>query len=147
MRTLTSLRRRYQEVSLDEKRLLRRALMVVVATRVGLWCGGLRLARLASLVTARGTGRVSIDRATWAVAAAARYAPGATCLVQALALQALLAISGVTCNVHVGVVTNRSGAAGVEAHAWAVCDGRVVIGASPNDYTQLGALDRDGHVV
>lgn len=59
------------------------------------------------------------------VARAARVIPGATCLVQALAAEWLLARAGYRTTVRFGVA--RRGA-GIEAHAWLEYDGRVLLG-------------------
>lgn len=65
-------------------------------------------------------------RVAWAVRAAAHRVPGATCLVQALVGQALLARSGRTSAIRFGV---RRAATGVEAHAWLEHEGGTLVGA------------------
>ena len=62
----------------------------------------------------------------WAVRAAARYVPRATCLTQALTLEALLADVGLTADVRIGVARASDGS--FEAHAWVVGDHEVLIG-------------------
>lgn len=84
----------------------------------------------AMATSAEGTANVSPaeDRARvgWAVASAARFVPGATCLPQAMAAQALLARRGIGSTIQTGF--DRTEAKGVEGHAWLVCDGEVVVG-------------------
>lgn len=65
-------------------------------------------------------------RVGWAVASAARFVPGATCLPQAMAAQALLARRGIGSTIQTGF--DRTDAKGVEGHAWLVCEGEVVVG-------------------
>ncbi|MFO7544718.1 MAG: lasso peptide biosynthesis B2 protein [Trueperaceae bacterium] len=65
-------------------------------------------------------------RVGWAVSSAARFVPGATCLPQAMAAQALLARRGIGSIIQTGF--DRTDAKGVEGHAWLVCDGEVVVG-------------------
>lgn len=65
-------------------------------------------------------------RVGWAVASAARFVPGATCLPQAMAAQAMLARRGIASTIQTGF--DRTDAKGVEGHAWLVCDGDVVVG-------------------
>lgn len=65
-------------------------------------------------------------RVGWAVPSAARFVPGATCLPQAMAAQALLARRGIGSTIQTGF--DRTEAKGVEGHAWLVCDGEVVVG-------------------
>ena len=82
----------------------------------------------------------SEDRLVWAVGAASRYVPRATCLAQALAIQLVLKQSGRQASLHIGV----NGAEGdhLDAHAWVVSQGRVLFGGSnPGSYTHLVALE------
>jgi hypothetical protein len=79
-------------------------------------------------------------RAAWAVTAAARYVPGASCLVRALGTQALLAGAGERACVCVGIAKGES--ARLHAHAWVESGGAVV---GPEDlprerYTVLMSL-------
>jgi len=67
-----------------------------------------------------------LTRVGWAVASAARFVPGATCLPQAMTAQALLIRRGRPSVIHTGF--DRTDAKGVEGHAWLECDGRVVVG-------------------
>jgi hypothetical protein len=97
--------------------------MVLVA-RVALWTAGARAARRATRVAACAVGRCDATRAPWAVSAIGRRVTGATCLTQALALQALLERTGHPCRVEIGVAR----ADRFEAHAWVVCGDRIVLG-------------------
>ena len=65
-----------------------------------------------------------VDRIVWAVRAAARCVPHATCLTQALACQALLSRSGYASRLEIGVAKDGDDAGRrFEAHAWVVCEG------------------------
>jgi hypothetical protein len=76
----------------------------------------------------------------WAVGAAARHVPGATCLAQALTAQALLALLGTTSTLHIGV--SRRPAGGLDAHAWVRCMGMTVVGGiGAAGYAPLLSLD------
>jgi hypothetical protein len=76
-----------------------------------------------------------VDRIVWAVSAASRRMPGATCLVSAFALQRLLAREGHASDLHIGVAKRGEALA---AHAWVVCEGRTLIGEyDGEDYTHL----------
>lgn len=66
----------------------------------------------------------------WAVAAAARRVPKASCLTQSLALETLLAQAGQAGELRIGVARKPDGA--FEAHAWVEHDGRVLIGDLPD---------------
>jgi hypothetical protein len=69
------------------------------------------------------------ERIAWAVGVAAGYVPGATCLVQALAAKSMLRRKGYPALVRIGV---RAGEGShLEAHAWLVLDGQVILGRSP----------------
>jgi transglutaminase superfamily protein len=73
----------------------------------------------------------------WAVAAAAARVPGATCLVRALAADAMLHRRGVRSELRLGVL--RADASTVDGHAWVECDGGTIIGAADrqSDYRTL----------
>lgn len=62
----------------------------------------------------------------WSVTHAAKLVPGASCLTQALSLRWLLAKSGQDCTIRIGVHKSAKGA--VEAHAWVIKDGEILIG-------------------
>lgn len=67
----------------------------------------------------------------WGVAQAARVVPYATCLTQGLALRYFYAKHGMPCSIRIGVRQNDNGA--VEAHAWVIAEGRVLLGGTSND--------------
>ena len=74
----------------------------------------------------------------WAVKTVSRYLPGATCLTQAVAAQALLSQSGFPSQVEIGVAKDKGDLRRLQAHAWVVCQGQVVLGGQqPNDYNSM----------
>jgi hypothetical protein len=79
-----------------------------------------RLARVAARLPA--LSRVDVERAAWAVTAAARRVPGTRCLAWSLALGGLLAQMGVPSRLRFGVA--RQGPGAIDAHAWVECQGR-----------------------
>jgi hypothetical protein len=110
------------------RRLLVRAFLTVTAFRAALSVLPFRWTRR---LAARDGGRTpatapSREELVWAVSAAARHVPRATCLTQALALQALLTREGHDARLRLGVARGELGA--LEAHAWLESGGRVVIG-------------------
>jgi hypothetical protein len=122
--------------------LLVRASFVVAGYRLALTMLPFRWVRS---VAAR-TGRVertrrdgrSPEELTWAVATASRRVPRATCLTQALALQALLAREGYESDLHIGVAKAPDGA--LEAHAWLSSGGHVLIGGGAERFTPLVSM-------
>jgi hypothetical protein len=82
----------------------------------------------------------------WAVAAASRYVPKATCLVQALAAESLLAQAGYPSRLHIGVAPGKPpDGRGLDAHAWLECGGQALVGgANAGRYRPL--FTRDGPV-
>ena len=109
------------------RRLFLRALVAVTAFRAALTVLPFRRTRqLAAREHGRTTPHATPDDLAWAVSAAARRVPGATCLTQALALQALLRREGHDATLKLGVARGELGA--LEAHAWLESGGRVVIG-------------------
>jgi hypothetical protein len=72
---------------------------------------------------------VAVSRIGWAITAvAARFPESATCLVQALAADAILRRKGFASWVRFGVRARVDGAVRFEAHAWVECNGVVVVG-------------------
>jgi hypothetical protein len=120
----------------------------VAAIRVGLSVLSLaRVRRLVAWAAALGSrtprGAKPDPRAIGkAVARATRAVPRATCLVQALAAQGLLARSGHSGVLHLGATPGRGGA--LDAHAWVECDGHTIVGDGPGTHTPLGGVTLDG---
>jgi hypothetical protein len=121
--------RQFVELTRQERGLLLRALVLVAGVRVALWTMPFRWVRF----VLRGRRAVSpnlevirVKRLAWAVQAASRRIPGASCLTQALALQYLLARAGKSAEVHIGVA--KDGARGFEAHAWLEHRGAILLG-------------------
>lgn len=108
-----------------------RAAVVVAGVRLGLWVLPFRavlgIPRWRDSLSAASSQLASIPvgRLCWAVQAAARRIPGASCLTRALALQHLLACAGQSSRVRIGVAKNASG---LESHAWLESRGEILIG-------------------
>jgi hypothetical protein len=86
----------------------------------------------------------AIDAVRWAIGAVAARVPAATCLVQALAGDAMLRRRHLAPEVCLGVRVRRNGAAPIEGHAWVECDGAVAVGCIDNlsDFEVLTARSR-----
>ena len=112
-----------------ERRLLVRALCLVFAFRVALrvmdWS---RIRALAARSEGRSAAlaKLAPARLAWAVRAAARRVPGATCMTQSFALRHLLAQAGHAAEIRIGVARSERG--GLDSHAWVVCHGSVLVG-------------------
>jgi hypothetical protein len=137
--------RKFLALSWRERWLLARAVVMVGSMRLALWLLPYRilaplLERLAS--AARPARRPQdVDHVAWAVSAAARSIPRATCLTQALAARQLLARCGEPSDLHIGVAQDAE--RGIAAHAWLAAGGRVVIGGETLErYLPLTALAR-----
>jgi Transglutaminase-like superfamily len=74
----------------------------------------------------------------WGIRNAARVVPEATCFVQALAAQFLLARSGTPSQIRIGVAAGPGGE--FVAHAWLLTDGRVVVGGSASELRRYTVL-------
>jgi len=123
--------RKLVQLPFADQRLLLAAGAWIVAIRLGLWVlpfSSLRrlLAWSARLPAARLAGQPAPTRVVWAVAAASRCVPRATCLTQALATQLLLARRRHPTLLRIGVAKNDQNR--FEAHAWVESDGQVLIG-------------------
>jgi hypothetical protein len=113
---------RWRRLAAPDRRLLLEALRELSLVRLALRARPMTAITREPAAESRG---VDPARIAWAVRTAARVVPGAACLAQALAAQRMLASRGRVSSVEVGVARNR---AGLEAHAWLVCEGRIVIG-------------------
>jgi hypothetical protein len=112
----------------SDRSLLIRSVVWLASARLALWVLPLNTVRrlLAGRVRPGAAAHVSADRIAWAIAAARKVVPAASCLPQALAGEALLARHGHPVELRVGVVKTEQGR--LLAHAWVESGGRVVIG-------------------
>lgn len=110
--------------------LLIAAMMVVVPVRLGLYLLPFRMLRamlgLLNRSRSKPSQRVTPQKVAWAVRAVSRYVPHASCLTQALATQAILAVFGISATLRIGVAPGGKGR--LEAHAWLEYGNRIVIG-------------------
>jgi hypothetical protein len=74
----------------------------------------------------------------WAVEAAARRIPKATCLAQGMAMHVLLRRLGEPSELRMGVARNSNGQ--FEAHAWVETQGLVVIGGAIENFHRFARL-------
>jgi hypothetical protein len=118
--------RRFTQLSVAERRVIIRALLAVGVARAALWLLPVKAARRVVAKAATGTAGDSVGQLVWAVRVVSRHLPGATCLTQALAAQALLTHSGFPSRVEIGVAKDAQHR--FHAHAWVVCQGQVVLG-------------------
>ncbi|MDD1778828.1 MAG: lasso peptide biosynthesis B2 protein [Candidatus Helarchaeota archaeon] len=82
---------------------------------------------------------IPVDHIAWAVKMASSFGFRATCLVQALATQVLLAGEGISSVLHIGVMKGKNSS--FEAHAWVESEGRIIIGGSDLiPYKKLASL-------
>jgi hypothetical protein len=131
---------RFLRLSADDRLLLRRVMPLVVAIRTALWLlpfGLLRsLLRHRAAVMLFPSLEVPVTRLAWAVQAASRVVPRATCLTQSLALQFLLRQRGRPAVIQIGVVRHERN---FFAHAWIECDGQVLLD-DPREVAQYKLL-------
>lgn len=79
----------------------------------------------------------TVDLTSWAVRMVSYHISGARCLVQALAMMAMLKYAGISSTLCIGVA--KEGGSPFEAHAWVEIDGNAVIGGpEPEKFTKLG---------
>jgi len=123
--------KRFAQLTPTEKRILIRVLFVVGLARAGLSFFSTDTARKIAAKAATGASG-SLEQVVWAVTVVSRYLPGATCLTQALAAQALLTQSGFPSQVEIGVAKDELRR--LKAHAWVVCHGQVVLGGQQSSH-------------
>ena len=111
----------------SERWLLLRVALLLAGLRLALWCLPFSLIRRLLthpiLVVAFGppVDGVPVGRLVWAIEAASRRIPRATCLVQSLALQFVLTRAGHASCLQIGVANDD--VRGFQAHAWVDCEG------------------------
>lgn len=127
-----SLLGRYLGRPAAERRILRRALTLVLLVRAGLWLlpfGAVRdlVARSVDPVPLAHPERDTIvPMVLRAVRSASLRVPKASCLTQALAAERLLAEHGIGSRLRIGVTRDEGGR--FKAHAWLEQGGEVVLG-------------------
>jgi Transglutaminase-like superfamily len=138
--------RQFAALTPRERSLLLRAVILVAVVRLALWTTPFRAVRklLAKrpAVSAK-LAAVPVKRLSWAVQAAARRIPAASCLTQALALQHLLARAGHLAELHIGVA--KDAARGFQSHAWVEYRGQILLGDNGEleHYSPILALKED----
>jgi len=87
----------------------------------------------------------SVYKIVWAVSAAARRVPQATCLTQALATQIMLGRRGHRTSLQLGIMKTAAGK--MDAHAWLEREGKVLIGLNDtfSQLTRLPPLEEEQH--
>ena len=137
--------RRFLGLSGVERRLLLKIAILLIGTRVAMYL--VRYPRLARRFErwsqpARNTDGLNAERIAWAVnAVGLRLGPLTTCLGMALVARLLLARRGIASTLHFGVARDPSD--GFTAHAWLVCDERVIVGRSEvQNFTPLSPPKR-----
>ena len=78
-----------------------------------------------------------VSRLVWAVRAASRRIPMASCLTQSLALQFLLVRAGHSSQLHIGVKNDLQ--AGLLFHAWVECEGCTLL-SPPSEAAEYSHL-------
>jgi hypothetical protein len=125
-----------------ERWLLVRVAALLAAVRLALvLLGWPAVRRLAARAARPAPGAAAVPPAGLqrTVERAGRHVPGATCLVQAIALQILLGRRGQATDLRLGVAHGDERR--LEAHAWLEADGRVLVGAAGRErYTALPPL-------
>ncbi|MFL5613866.1 MAG: lasso peptide biosynthesis B2 protein [Gemmatimonadaceae bacterium] len=128
------MRFRILRLTRQESALLLLAGSLVLTVRLALWLLPSRviIRRISRLVMPNdldgGKRTVSIGTIVWAVEAASRRIPRATCLTQAVAAQLLLRCFGFGAQFCIGVAKQPDG--GFRAHAWLERHGRPILGGS-----------------
>lgn len=124
----------------QDRSILIQALIALSIFRIVLPLLSLRtVERLPLSMNWRGNQIPSACRIAWAVRSAARFVPGATCLLQALTAHALLIRHGYAPRLTIGVM--KDGCQRFGAHAWVTCADEVVIGGRETQkYTALLSL-------
>lgn len=134
--------RNFYRLSRTEKSLWLKAACLVVVLRMTLALLPLKILRdtiawrwrKGSIVP--GPGAPTLRQIIWAAQSAARFVPGATCLVQSLSVLRLAISAGYRVRLKIGTAKEIDGT--LKAHAWVEHQGQIVLGAAEeNLYTPL----------
>lgn len=132
--------KRYLMLSAREKKLLREAFLLIWGMKIAMrfipFNRICRIAERSGSGTQPDTG--AVERLPWAIEASGRYVPRATCLVRALAGQALFSRYGQRTDLRLGV-RKKEKQKDIVAHAWLEYQGRVMIGGEVRDYFPLAS--------
>jgi len=133
---------KFRRLTSSDRHLLLEAAVLLAAIRVALSLISFPslqslVVRAASRLRRASTEPLPPHRIAWAVAVAGRHVPGSTCLIRALAAQALLVRRDQDAVFRIGVATGRDRA--LSAHAWVESSGEIIVGASAEAYTPLFA--------
>lgn len=114
----------------EERRLLLRS--AILLSQTSLTVRAMPFARwrhrLQPPAARRQTACYAASQIVWAVGVAARYVPGANCLVQALVAKQLFDEQGLPAEIRLGV--HKPEEVGFRAHAWLESEGRIVLGGA-----------------
>jgi hypothetical protein len=132
--------RAFRALCADDRFLALEAAMLLVLLRIGLWTLSFATTRrVLNRYSSRNQAPVgpqvhqTVSRIAWAVSAVARRLPfRTTCLVEALAAEAMLRRRGFAPTLRIGVREPGFGQTPLDAHAWVECAGSVVIGRLAN---------------
>jgi hypothetical protein len=133
--------RKFSAQPAKDRQVLFNAFFLLVIIRLGLWLVPFRTLQksLERLFPCQDTSKeqpLLPEKYSWAVSSVSPYVPSATCLAQALTLQALLSREGIHSDLGIGVA--RDDTSGIIAHAWLEIDGIIIIGGEQKDrYTKL----------
>jgi len=124
----------------NERALFFRALLVVVFMRLGLWV--LSFERMQQMTKSKpgldSEFNLPIPRLVWAVQAASRRVPAASCLTQSLSLHYLLNRAGYDSQIRIGVAKEPNAAFG--AHAWVEYEGEPLLSTVKEVEQYVGVL-------
>jgi hypothetical protein len=125
----------------NERALFFRALLVVVVMRVGLSLSSFQRVQKITKPkdqTAPEFADLPVLRFAWAVSAASKRVPGASCLTQSLALHYLLSRAGYNSQIRIGV--GKEPNATFCAHAWVEYEGEPLLSTAHEVEQYVGVL-------
>lgn len=124
-------------------KLFARAYVLVWMIRVALWLVPFRILYKWAIEFRKGRigdkplAPSAVNKVVWAVSAAAKRVPRATCLTQALATQIMLGRRGHRATLQLGIMKSKAGK--FDAHAWVERNGKILIGKNET-FSQLTRL-------
>jgi hypothetical protein len=121
----------FVQLSSVDRSVLLQSIILITSIRITLPLISFRfLQRFVARTPSLSIRRFDSSQIAWGITNGARAIPGATCLIQALAAQALLLRHGYEPKLTIGVRKDRNQ---LSAHAWVECDQHILVGGPDVD--------------
>lgn len=131
---------RFSNLKFSEKVFLAHCIIVLFFIRIALSlkCASFIMRTISAIQVTEEGDQKTARMIAWGVVACSRFVPGATCLIQALAGQYLMARHNCRSIVRIGI--ERDNRENMKAHAWLLSGGFVVLGGQASDMPRYATM-------